>query len=154
METGIAWHEGTIAAKRDCRQLVVMLAPSRIYPTDNRVDDLTPLLGLDNLIYLYAENNGLSDISALSGMTDLIRLELTANNVRDISVVSDFIHLNVLLLSQNSIIDITPLAENQGMDSVTRVDITHNPINCSDPVTQTNLASLEERWVILSHDCY
>ena len=59
----------------------------------------------------------------------------------------------LLDLERNMITDIAPLVDNTGIDSGDEVDISTNEISCVDETVLSQIAELEARGVILSHDC-
>ena len=119
----------------------------------NNISDISAVADMNNLGDLSSSNNDIIDISPLSGLTDLYNLSLSNNNISDISALAGMTILDVLLLSTNNISDITPLVANEKIVRGDRVDIRNNTIDCDDPTTQHNIATLVARGVSLSHDC-
>ncbi len=117
------------------------------------IGDISPLAGLTHLTDLYVWGNNLTDISPLIWLTDLTTLHLNDNNISDISPLAGLTHLTDLELYSNSISDISPLVSNSGIDSGDSVDIHDTPLDCDDAATQDYISTLEERGVILTHDC-
>ena len=58
-----------------------------------------------------------------------------------------------LFLYNNEFTDISPLVENPGINFGDDVRFHNNPLYCSDPTTQSNLATLFGRGVDLTTDC-
>jgi Leucine-rich repeat (LRR) protein len=74
------------------------------------ISDLSPLLGLTNLIKLDLWNSFITDISSLSSLTNLKTLSLGLNNFSDISSLSSLTNLIDLYLWDNKITNISPLS--------------------------------------------
>lgn len=92
-------------------------------------------------------------MTPLSSLTDLTDLLLNSNSIDDVSSLSDLVNIERLNLAFNNISDIAPLVENEGLSDGDTVAIRSNPLDCDDPQTQENIATLETRGVDLSHDC-
>jgi hypothetical protein len=56
-------------------------------------------------------------------------------------------------LDSNQISDISPLVDNPGIETDDDVDITNNQLDCEDPDTLEAIQTLEDRGVLLEHDC-
>ena len=80
------------------------------YVNTNTVSDLTPLIGLTTLTYLYLSNTKVVDLSALSALTNLKTLNLSSNTISDISALSELTNLNTLNLYNNNISEISALS--------------------------------------------
>ncbi len=123
--------------------------------SDNGLDDdtllaLTPLTGLS---ILDLSENRLGDLSSLSGLIGLTELDLSDNDIADLSPLAGLTSLSYLSLYNNSVEDLAPLVENPGIGSGDTVSLTFNALDCGDDATLDHLAALEERGVVLSHDC-
>ena len=108
--------------------------------SNNRIADLSPLSGLNNLTSLNLWNNNISDVSPLSGLNNLILLSLSNNNISDISPLSELISLTDLGLRNNRIADLSPLA---GLNNLTSLNLWNNNISDISPLSGlNNLTSL------------
>ena len=107
------------------------------YVNGNTVSDLSPLIGLTTLTYLYLSNTKLIDLSALSALTNLNTLHLSGNNISDISALSGLTNLNTLNLDSNRISDISALS---ALTNLTWLDLHGN--NISDISALSGLANL------------
>ena len=91
----------------------------------NKIEDITPLSGLNLLKSLDLSNNQITDISALSGLTALETLALYNNQIVDISALSGLSNLTSLDMEHNQITDITPLS---GLTNLKSLELSSNPI--------------------------
>ncbi|HCK99997.1 MAG TPA: hypothetical protein DHW42_07850 [Candidatus Marinimicrobia bacterium] len=78
---------------------------------NQNICDISPLVKLIQLKYLYLNANGITDISPLANMTQLIVLELYFNPIENINAVESMTNLEVLTLNGLQSGDISPLAE-------------------------------------------
>ena len=108
----------------------------------NSVSNLSPLVGLTQLIYLDLWGNSISDISPLAGLTKLTELELSNNSISDISSVAGLTNLRYLDLDGNSISDISGVSE---LTNLTRLEVGGS--NLSDLSPLTNLTNLTILWL-------
>ena len=118
-----------------------------LYLSDNEIEDISPLAGLDNVYKVHLENNKVSDLSPLRNKTNITRLDLCENQIsdlsplknltrmvmldvrknqiRDVSVLKGMINMDQLYLSENQIKDISAVA---GMKDLTYLAIGYNEI--------------------------
>ena len=75
----------------------------------NAVEDVSPLSGLPILTFLRLDNNEISDISPLSSLTKLVFLNLSRNRIESVAGIGVLSNLASLFLSSNQISDISPL---------------------------------------------
>jgi len=108
---------------------------------------------LTSLTSLNLSNDEISDLTPLSGLTNLTSLDLRSNNIIDITPLKSLTNLTGLTLASNYIVDISALVENPGIGVSDIVNIRYNQLNCDDVDTQSHISALEDRGVILSHDC-
>jgi len=78
---------------------------------NQNICDISPLVELIQLKYLYLNENGITDISPLANMTQLIVLELYSNPIENINAVESMTDLEVLTLNCLQSGDISPLSE-------------------------------------------
>ena len=109
--------------------------------SNNRIADLSPLSGLNNLTSLHLWNNNISDLSPLSGLTNLTLLSLDSNNISDLSPLSGLTNLTSLSLdSNNRIADLSPLS---GLTNLTSLNLDINNISDLSPLSGlTNLTGV------------
>ena len=117
---------------------------------NNSISDLSPLKGLNNPLWLELSDNSISDISPLAGLTSLIILGLSGNSISDISPVAGLINLIELSLENNSISDISPLVANAGLGSGDTVSVSENPLNHAS--INTHIPALQSRGVEVYFD--
>ena len=77
----------------------------------NAVSDLSPLSGLEGLVFLTLADTQLTDISQLASLVNLTVLDLRRNRFTDVSALAVMTELRSLHLQDNAINDIGPLAE-------------------------------------------
>jgi len=121
--------------------------------SNNKIEDISPLADLPNLVALYLHRNRISDISPVEGLTNLGCLDLWGNNisvispvgkltklvilnlednqVEDISALADLTNLNTLILASNKIKDVSPLS---GLTRLSRLDLRNNLISNASPL--------------------
>jgi len=97
----------------------------------NRISDISPLKGLTHLGGLNLWNNSISDISPLKGLTELAILILEDNEIEDVSPLANLTNLNVLILRHNKITDVSPLA---GLTRLSYLDLSYNQITDASPL--------------------
>ncbi len=122
----------------DISPLVHLTNLKYLYLDRNSVSDILPLAQLSNLEELILRGNSISDISPLANLTNLAWLVLTDNSISDISPLANLTSLEYLSLGTNSISDISPLAE---LNNLTRLSLEINSISDISPLE--NLTSLE-----------
>ena len=91
----------------------------------NKIEDITPLSGLNLLKSLDLSNNQITDISALSGLSALETLAIYNNQIVDISALSGLSNLTSLDMEHNQVTDITPLS---GLTNLKSLELSSNPI--------------------------
>jgi len=74
-------------------------------------------------------DNRIDDLSHLVGLTKLIRLELSDNDISDISYLAGLARLTSLYLTNNQVRDISPLVANAGLSTGDEVYLNGNPLN-------------------------
>ena len=97
----------------------------------NRISDISPLKGLPHIGGLNLWNNSISDISPLKGLTELAILNLEDNEVEDVSPLADLTNLDLLILRHNKITDVSPLA---GLTRLSYLDLSYNQITDASPL--------------------
>ncbi|MFW6306326.1 MAG: leucine-rich repeat domain-containing protein, partial [Bacillota bacterium] len=106
----------------------------------NKVTDLSPLRNLTNLNILHLSYNEISDISPLSNLTGLTELSLYDNQIKDITPLSSLKNLTYLKLGRNQISDISALSNLNKLDYLS---LFFNQIEDISPLTNvTSLAGL------------
>jgi internalin A len=122
--------------------------------SSNQISDISAVAGMTELSYLDIGYNQVSDIGSLSGKIWLAALNAPSNQISDISVISELDWLWDLDLEGNLISDISPIVDCAGIAiSTGDVIIWDNLLDCLDPTTQSNIATLEAWDVNLYHDC-
>jgi len=71
----------------------------------NQINDLSPLIEIQALVYLNLYANEISDISVLSECHRLYNVNLSDNNIHDISPLNGLTNLEWLALGQNNVSD-------------------------------------------------
>jgi internalin A len=94
------------------------------------IRDLKPLAGLRNLTILNLGNNEISDVNPLAGLNKLTFLHLDGNQISDVKPLAGLKKLTTLFLSSNQISDVTPLA---GLSNLTELYIYNNQISDVKP---------------------
>ena len=125
-----------------------MTSLTRLWLSNNSIEDVSSLSKLTNLTELWLWNNRIEDISPLSGLTGLPRLSLGRNNVKDVSALSGLANLKTLILNGNRISDLAPLVANEGFGAGVAVDVTDNPLNPASH--STHVPALQARGVSVS----
>lgn len=116
----------------------------RLYLSDNRVEDLSPLTGLTRLVAIDLSNNYITEpdavnLAELAVLSELAELRLANNResahpeqpgdagrLWDISVLAEFSALEVLDLGDNHIEDISPLSD---LEYLRVLDLRDNRLN-------------------------
>ena len=110
----------------------------------NSIDDLSPLAGLTNLVWLNLSRNNVSDLSPLAELTNITWLDVGGNNLSNISPVAELTNLTALRLWRNNIEDISPIAD---LTHLTELNLDDNNISDTSAVTGlTNLTRLRLRY--------
>ncbi len=99
--------------------------------TSNEISDLSPLSGLNNLLWLYLDGNNITDLSPLEYLTNLVTLCLYGNEITDLAALSGLVNLERLLLGANKITDLAPLT---GLTSLRTLDLKGNNITNIQPL--------------------
>jgi Leucine-rich repeat (LRR) protein len=99
--------------------------------TSNEISDLSPLSGLNNLLWLYLDGNEITDLSPLQYLTNLVALCLYGNEITNLAGLSGLINLERLLLGANKITDLTPLT---ALTSLRTLDLKGNNITDIQPL--------------------
>jgi hypothetical protein len=86
-----------------------------------------------------------------SDVDDLVELTGGPGDISDLTGIQCLTNLTHLDLWDNSIGDISALA---GLTNMTHLDLHKNSVDCDDPVTQDQIATLEERVSDFTHDCH
>ncbi len=81
----------------------------------NRIADLSPLAGLEQLEHLGIGSNGLTDISGVANLPQLTSLDLDSNEVSDLTPLAGLVNLYRLSAAWNMVTDISPLANLTGL---------------------------------------
>ena len=90
------------------------------------IQDLSPLMGLTNLLQLNLSQNQVSELSALSGLRNLTQLDLNFNQVSDLSALSSLWNLTRLYLCFNYVSNLSALS---GLWNLTQLDLMDNLIS-------------------------
>ena len=107
--------------------------------SNNKITDLKPLAGLNNLIELSIDNNQISDLQPLSGLSNLTTLVLYRNQIVDVKPLAGLIKLNYLNVSGNKISNVEPLAD---LINLTKLWLPFNQIIDVEPLA--NLRNLNQ----------
>ena len=124
----------------------------------NEISDLTPLVGLMRLEYLWFWGNPISDlfplmnltalkridlarcqisdISPLANLTQLTSINLRDNHIEDISALTNLNQLTELRLNSNRIVDVSPLVN---LTLLERLEIRNNLITDHSPLEVLSL---------------
>ena len=89
----------------------------------NHISDITPVIGLHNLEYLYLSDNQISSLPDLSAMTSLYVLYLAGNQLTDITGLAGLTNLSYLGLNDNQISGLPDLS---AMTSLSHLDLSGN----------------------------
>ena len=117
-----------------------------LYLGTNKLSDLSPLSGLEQLQHLVLTGNRIDlslDISPLVNLDDLSLLAIRRSRISDLTVLGNLTQLNGLILSQNEIRDITPLA---GLVNLGWLTLVENRIADLSPLA--NLTQLTGLFII------
>ena len=104
----------------------------------NEISDLTPLVGLMRLEYLWFWGNPISDLFPLMNLTALKRIDLARCQISDISPLANLTQLTSINLRDNHIEDISALTN---LNQLTELKLNSNQIVDVSPLA--NLTSLE-----------
>ena len=113
--------------------------------SDNVIEDISSLGKLTKLSHLHLERNMIGDIAPIRGLQRLLTLHLNRNSVREIRTLSELLSLKMIRLARNRICDIRSLLDNPSLDENAEVHLSDNPL---DPNTsQPYVATLRSRGV-------
>ena len=115
----------------------------------NQISDISPLVGLTQLVSLFLHGSQISDISPLAGLTRLEFLGLGDNQISDISPLAGLTLLDDLRLNHNQIGDISPLVQNSGLGQGDDIWLRENNLDTGDC---PNLQTLIDRGAAVLHD--
>ena len=102
------------------------LANPEISLSGNRIGDISPLAGLNQLYILHLDDNEISDISPLAGLDLLSTLDLRNNRVSSLEPLKGMTRMDELLLSGNRIEGV-PNGLFGGMTNLSEVQLADNP---------------------------
>ena len=106
----------------------------------NQISNLNPLTELKQLRVLDLADNQISDLSPLAGLTQLESLYLSSNQIRNVNPLDGLTQLQLLYLSNNQISDIRPL---DNLTQLQRLYLASNQISDIRPLAGfTNLSIL------------
>lgn len=112
----------------------------RLYLTNNRISNLTPLTPLNNLTEVALNDNEIADLTPFQDMTQLAHIDLSDNFITDLSPLSKLTSLSSLALWDNYFQDVTPLT---GMKDMQFLSLAHNPVRDITPLSgMTDLDSI------------
>lgn len=117
----------------------------------NQLTDISALAGLTGLQSLTLTENQIPDITPLSTLTGLVHLDLASNQVSDLTALQNLPSLFMLNLSLNQILDLSVIVTSLWLDAGDWVDITYNPLSCSDQ--SENMQTIVETGAFLQTDC-
>jgi hypothetical protein len=87
------------------------------YINYNRLDDISSLANLQNLMYLDLSSNLLTDVSPLANLQNLVYLDLSGNSLTDISSLADLQDLNLVDVAGNYL-DINSAANQASIEKI------------------------------------
>lgn len=94
---------------------------------ENKIKNLTPLKGLDELEWIdLNDNRNIDSIEPLIALTKVEMLDLRMNHISDISGISGMVSLRKLYLSRNQIEDISPVV---GLRNLTYLSFDGNSVS-------------------------
>ena len=108
--------------------------------SNNRIVDVSPLAELTKLETLSLDSNNITDVSPLAELTQLERLSLDNNSITDVSLLAELTQLSSLSLWNNSITDVSPLAN---LTQLTQLYLSNNTITDVSPLVALNLTGTE-----------
>lgn len=98
---------------------------------NNKLINLTPLIGFKNLKKLELYNNTFTNLNSISELYSLESLSICNQNIADLKPLSNLIKLNYLELRENRITDITPLSM---LVNLKHLDLDHNEISDAEVI--------------------
>ena len=108
--------------------------------SNHEVENLSPLIGLDQLSWLTLKYNRIQNISPLVGLSKISNLNLTGNQINSLEGIESLVSLRTLLLGNNEIRDISPLAD---LTKLLTLNLGSNKISNLDSISNlTSLTSL------------
>jgi len=106
---------------------------------DNRIDDISPLSGLTELVVLrIGDNPLLSDLAPLENLTELKELRLSNCSISDLTPLANLTKLEYVTLRNNQISDITPL---ENLKNLIDLGLDRNSITDWSPVAHVENVS-------------
>lgn len=149
--------EGGVNQERDPDILAPIANLTHLVSLDlgsTHTQDLSVVSNLVSLVTLHVDNNLVQDLTPLSTLTgnSFVYLTLSHNEITDVSPLA---HLTFedLSLRGNQITDLTPLVASPSFGIGAVVDLTSNPLNCSNQDTLDAIQTLLDRGVNLTTDC-
>jgi len=112
------------------------------YSGYGKIIDITPLMGLHNLVKLSLNDYQIVDLTPLSGLHKLTKLCLYNDQISDLTPLSGLYNLTILYLSGNQISDLTPLS---GLQNLKELHLRNNLI--SDLTPLSGLYNLTELYI-------
>ena len=103
---------------------------------ENKIRDISPLLGLTGLAFLDLGGNQISDLRPLAGLTRLETLHIWRNQIEDISPLAGLVNLKKLLIENNNIRDFSPL---DGLTHLEELD-KHGNFGICDSISRVAVA--------------
>jgi Leucine-rich repeat (LRR) protein len=92
---------------------------------DNHIGSVTPLEGLERLIWLDLSSNNVLDVTPLSRLGSLQTLRLTQNALQELSALSALKNLRILEVGENRVTSLHGLA---GLSSLEVLEVSNNPL--------------------------
>lgn len=126
----------------DLTPLIGMTELMDLTLTLNHVENIAPLALLPNLRELFLGDNDLKDISALSYLTELKTLDLNRNEIKDIGALKVLKKLEWLDLSENQVEGLIALSSH---DRLKFLSLSSNKIESIEPLA--DLSRLEELYL-------
>ena len=114
---------------------------------NNRIADLTPLAQLNNLEWLRLNTNQIADLTPLAQLNSLTFLDLATNQIIDLTSLAGLDHLETLFLQDNQIENIKPLVANTSLGEDDRIYLHGNPL--SDQARNEHIPALKVRGVAI-----
>ncbi|RKP47939.1 hypothetical protein D7Z26_22285 [Cohnella endophytica] len=115
----------------------------------NRIEDVSPLAGLNKLAYLTLDDNNVKDISSLANLEGLQMLSISHNFLENLDVLPTMRSLSEVYFEDNNVRDLAPLL---GVGQLRSITATNNAINLGDEATKSVIDALKQRNVKISGD--
>jgi len=111
---------------------------------EDKIQDISPLSVLTELVHLDISNTYVTDISPMAGLTSLVHLDISNTDVEDISPLAGLTSLVHLNMKGTDVEDISPLA---GLTSLVHLDISNTDVDDISPLAGlTSLTYLKNGW--------